>query len=116
MGFDEHGKILAYDILLLANGGAYTDLSIAILERAMFHSENAYYIPNIKIKGFACKTNLPPNTAFRGFGAPQGIFVIENILAKIAEQLKIDPLEIRLQNAYQNGDKTPYDRKYPIAV
>lgn len=111
VGYDEHGKILAYDILLLANGGAYTDLSIAILERAMFHSENAYYIPNIKIKGFACKTNLPPNTAFRGFGAPQGIFVIENILAKIAEQLKIDPLEIRLQNAYQNGDKTPYGQE-----
>jgi len=111
VGYDENGKILAYDLLLLANGGAYADLSMAILERAMFHSENAYFIPDIRIRGYACKTNLPPNTAFRGFGAPQGIFVMESILDKIARQLKIDPLEIRQRNAYQNGQLTPYGQE-----
>ncbi len=111
VGYDENGKILAYDLLLLANGGAYADLSMAILERAMFHSENAYFIPDIRIRGYACKTNLPPNTAFRGFGAPQGIFVIESILDKIARQLKIDSLEIRQRNAYQNGQLTPYGQE-----
>ncbi len=108
VGYDENGKITAYDIQLLANGGAYADLSIAILERAMFHSDNAYHIPNIRIRGRACRTNLPPNTAFRGFGAPQGIFVIEGILDKIAMQLGLDRLQIRRLNAYQNGDITPY--------
>jgi xanthine dehydrogenase molybdopterin-binding subunit B len=73
VGYDETGRILAYDIQLLANGGAYSDLSVAILERAMFHSENAYHIPNIRIRGRACITNLPPNTAFRGFGAPRNL-------------------------------------------
>lgn len=111
VGYDENGKILAYDLLLLANGGAYADLSMAILERAMFHSENAYFIPDIRIRGYACKTNLPPNTAFRGFGAPQGIFVMESILDKIARLLKIDPLEIRQRNAYQNGQLTPYGQE-----
>ncbi|HNX02355.1 MAG TPA: molybdopterin-dependent oxidoreductase, partial [Candidatus Cloacimonas sp.] len=111
VGYDENGKILAYDLLLLANGGAYADLSMAILERAIFHSENAYFIPDIRIRGYACKTNLPPNTAFRGFGAPQGIFVIESILDKIARQLKIDSLEIRQRNAYQNGQLTPYGQE-----
>ncbi len=111
VGYDETGRILAYDIQLLANGGAYSDLSVAILERAMFHSENAYHIPNIRIRGRTCITNLPPNTAFRGFGAPQGIFVIEGILDKIAWQLGLDRLQIRKTNAYKNGDITPYGQE-----
>jgi len=111
VAYDEQGKLLAYDILLLANGGAYADLSVAILERAMFHSDNACYIPNTRIRGRACRTNLPPNTAYRGFGAPQGIFVIESILDDIARQLKLDPLEIRTLNAYQNGNITPYGQE-----
>lgn len=108
VGFDDQGRINAYDIELLANGGAYADLSVAILERAMFHSDNAYHIPNIRIRGKACRTNLPPNTAFRGFGAPQGIFVIESILERIADMLAIDPLELRRRNAYRRGDIAPY--------
>lgn len=108
VGFDETGKITAYDITLLANGGAYSDLSVAILERAMFHADNAYYIPNIRIRGRACRTNLPPNTAYRGFGAPQGIFVIENIIEQIARQLQTDAVEIRKRNLYQDGDVAPY--------
>ncbi len=108
VGFDRRGKITAYDIELLSNGGAYADLSIAILERALFHAENAYRIPDIRIRGRACRTNLPPNTAFRGFGAPQGIFVIEEVIERIAAKLDLDPLAVRKLNAYQAGDAAPY--------
>ena len=108
VGFDADGKIEAWDIELMCNGGAYADLSIAILERAMFHAENIYHIPNTRIRGRACRTNLPPNTAFRGFGGPQGIFVIESVIEEIAAYLGKDPLEIRKLNAYHDGDKAPY--------
>lgn len=108
LGFDAEGRICGFDLQLLANGGAYADLSVAILERAMFHAENIYHIPNIRIRGRACRTNLPPNTAFRGFGAPQGIFVIESIMEDIARELGLDKLALRKQNAYKNGDITPY--------
>ncbi|PKN73582.1 MAG: xanthine dehydrogenase [Candidatus Cloacimonetes bacterium HGW-Cloacimonetes-3] len=111
VAYDNDGRILAYDIQLLANGGAYADLSVAILERAMFHAENTYHIPNARIRGRACRTNLPPNTAFRGFGAPQGIFVIESVIQQIAKELALDPIAIRMLNAYHNGDKTPYDQE-----
>lgn len=108
VGFDDHGKIRAWDIELMCNGGAYTDLSIAILERAMFHADNIYNCPAVRIRGRACRTNLPPNTAFRGFGGPQGIFVIESAIEKIAQYLGKDPFEIRRLNAYKNEDITPY--------
>lgn len=108
IGFDRQGRIQAWDIELMSNGGAYADLSIAILERALFHADNAYHIPAARVRGRACRTNLPPNTAFRGFGAPQGIFVIEQAIERIATKLGIDPLEVRLRNAYKDGDITPY--------
>lgn len=108
VGFDATGRISALEVELLSNGGAYADLSIAILERALFHAENAYHIPNARIRGRACRTNLPPNTAFRGFGAPQGIFVIETIMDRIARKLELDPLELRQINVYRSGDITPY--------
>lgn len=110
IGFDEDGKILSYKVDFYSNGGAAIDLSIAILERAMLHADNAYYIPNVRITGKACRTNLPPNTAFRGFGAPQGIMVIENAIHDIARFLKKDPLEIRRINMYQEEQKTPYSQ------
>ncbi len=108
IGFDDVGRLRALDVELLSNGGAYADLSIAILERAMFHVDNAYHIPVIRIRGRACRTNLPPNTAFRGFGAPQGIYVIERLIELIARQLNKDALEIRKINAYRDGDLAPY--------
>ncbi len=108
VGFDGSGRINALDVELISNGGAYADLSIAILERAMFHAENAYHIPNARIRGRACRTNLPPNTAFRGFGAPQGIFIMEAIIDEIALQLDLDPLEVRRINAYKTNDRAPY--------
>ncbi len=112
VGFSAEGKIIALDIELNGNAGAYKDLSMPILERAMFHSENAYYIPNIRIIGTMWRTNLPPNTAFRGFGGPQGIASIENIIHIIAHKLKKDPTIIRKINFYdEQHNETPYGQK-----
>jgi xanthine dehydrogenase large subunit len=110
IGFDESGKILAYKVELNSDAGSSTDLSRAILERAMFHAENAYYIPDISITGKAYKTNLPSNTAFRGFGGPQGMAVIENAIDRIARFLKKEPAEIRKLNFYgiNQGNHSPY--------
>lgn len=111
VGFDNRGKITAYEIFLSSNGGAFIDLSLPILERAMFHADNAYHLPNAKITGVACKTNLPPNTAFRGFGAPQGIFAIENAIEKIARYLQLDPVFVREINLYKKGEHTHYGQE-----
>ncbi len=110
VGFDDDGKILAYTVEFNSDVGMATDLSMAIIERAMFHAENAYYIPNARIVGNTWKTNLPSNTAFRGFGGPQGIAVIENAIDRIARYLKKDAAEIRYKNFYGLDDKneTPY--------
>jgi xanthine dehydrogenase large subunit len=95
---------------LYADGGAANDLSTAVLGRAMTHSDNAYFIPHVEIIGKICRTNFPPNTAFRGFGGPQGICTIENIIEEIAAFLHIDSLEVRLKNLYGIEDRntTPY--------
>ncbi|TVQ94710.1 MAG: xanthine dehydrogenase molybdopterin binding subunit [Bacteroidetes bacterium] len=105
IGFDEQGRIIAYDVELNSNAGAATDLSMAILERAVFHADNAYYIPHISVVGKAWKTHLPSNTAFRGFGGPQGMAVIENAIDRIARILKKDPAEIRFLNFYGMKDR-----------
>ncbi|HEX7412123.1 MAG TPA: xanthine dehydrogenase molybdopterin binding subunit [Bacteroidales bacterium] len=113
IGFDAQGKILAYKIELNADAGSSTDLSRAILERAMLHSDNAYFIPDVNITGKAWKTNLPSNTAFRGFGGPQGMAVIENAIDRIARMLHKDPALIRYLNFYRNEENnlTPYGAK-----
>jgi xanthine dehydrogenase molybdopterin binding subunit len=105
IGFDEQGRITAYDVELNSNAGAATDLSMAILERAVFHADNAYYIPHIAVVGKAWKTHLPSNTAFRGFGGPQGMAVIENAIDRIARFLEKDPAEIRFLNFYGMKDR-----------
>ena len=112
-GFDNKGKLIAVEFELNANGGMATDLSFAILERAMFHVDNAYYIPNLRVIGRVWKTNQPSNTAFRGFGGPQGMAAIETIVDRIARQLKMDAAEIRRRNFYGINDRnlTHYDQK-----
>ena len=112
IGFDDKGKILAYKVVFNSDAGSSTDLSRAILERAMFHAENAYYIPNIHITGRAFKTNLPSNTAFRGFGGPQGMAVIENAIDRVARYLKLDAAEVRKLNFYgqETCNETPYGK------
>jgi xanthine dehydrogenase/oxidase len=102
------GKLTALDVTLYSNGGCTMDLSKPVLERAMFHVDNAYYFPVIRVSGFIAKTNLPSNTAFRGFGGPQGIFVGECIMDTIAEKLSMDPSVVRRMNMYQKGQITPF--------
>ncbi|MCK9617598.1 MAG: xanthine dehydrogenase molybdopterin binding subunit [Lentimicrobiaceae bacterium] len=109
-GFNRDGRILVADIRLFANGGYATDLSHAIMQRALFHADNAYYIPNFRVSGTVCRTHQPSNTAFRGFGGPQGMVVAETIIDRIARFLEKDPLDIRKLNFYGNNTSniTPY--------
>ncbi len=116
VGFDENGKILALKAQLFSDGGAYADLSTAIMERAMLHLDNAYFIPNFKVDGQVCKTHTPPNTAFRGFGGPKGVVTIESIIEDIAVFLKKDSLEIRKLNCYQKDQTTPYGQRIDDSV
>ncbi|HEV2292737.1 MAG TPA: xanthine dehydrogenase molybdopterin binding subunit [Tepidisphaeraceae bacterium] len=113
VGFDDDGLITALDLKLFSNGGCSTDLSLAVLERAMLHSDNAYYLPNVRITGRVCRTNLPSNTAFRGFGGPQGVVNIENIVEEVALSLAMDALEVRRRNCYGTGTRnsTPYGQR-----
>ncbi|MCZ6702824.1 MAG: molybdopterin-dependent oxidoreductase, partial [Ignavibacteria bacterium] len=108
IGLNNEGKIIGYEVTFYQNAGAAADLSPAVLERTLFHCTNSYYIPNVKATAISCKTNLPPNTAFRGFGGPQGMFVIESAIYKAAEKIGIDPLEIQKKNLLDEGDEFPY--------
>lgn len=108
VGFDKKGKILALNFALYSDGGAYADLSTAIMERAMLHSDNAYFVPAMRVTGQVCKTNTAPNTAFRGFGGPKGMVTIENVIEEIAITLGIDALDVREANVYHQDDTTHY--------
>ena len=108
IGLDENLKIVAYEATFYQNGGAAADLSPAILERTLFHATNSYDIPNVKVTAHSCKTNLPPNTAFRGFGGPQGMFVMESAIDHAAKSLKVSPDVIQRKNMIDNGDEFPY--------
>lgn len=111
IGLNKEGKIIGYEVTFYQNAGAAADLSPAILERTLFHCTNSYYIPNVKATAISCKTNLPPNTAFRGFGGPQGMFVIESAIYKAAEKMGIDPVEIQKKNLLDEGDEFSYGQK-----
>ncbi len=108
IGLSKDLKILAYEVTHYQNAGAAADLSPAVMERTLFHSTNAYYIPNVFAKAFSCKTNLPPNTAFRGFGGPQGKFVIEAAIVKAAEALGVSPALIQKTNLVVDGNELSY--------
>ncbi|WP_395831408.1 xanthine dehydrogenase molybdopterin binding subunit [Archangium violaceum] len=109
-GFDAEGRLLALKVELFSDGGWSTDLSHAILDRALFHLDNAYFVPALQFVGRVARTNLPSNTAFRGFGGPQGMFVMEEVLNRAAEQLGLDPAVVRERNFYRDapGNVTPY--------
>lgn len=111
IGLSQEGKILAYEATFYQNAGAVADLSTAVLERTLFHATNSYFIPNVKTTGISCKTNLPPNTAFRGFGGPQGMFVIESAIFKASEKLKIPAADIQKMNLIKDGDQFYYGQK-----
>ena len=108
IGMTAKGEILAFEARHYQNAGAYADLSTAVLERSLFHSTNAYFIPNVRVFGVSCRTNLPPNTALRGFGGPQAMVVIESAIAKAAEALNVPREEIQSKNLLQPGDTFPY--------
>jgi xanthine dehydrogenase large subunit len=108
IGLDDAYNIVAYEATFYQNGGAAADLSPAILERTLFHATNSYHIQHVKVTAHSCKTNLPPNTAFRGFGGPQGMFVIESAIDHAAKKLNIDPDLIQRKNMMDNNDEFPY--------
>src|SRR5436190_9926199 len=108
IGFDKDLKIVAYEATFYQNAGASCDLSPPVLERTLFHCTNSYFIPNVSATAYCCRTNLPPNTAFRGFGGPQGMFVIESAITHAAEQLGVPAAEIQRKNLIDDGDEFPY--------
>ncbi|MBK9529769.1 MAG: molybdopterin-dependent oxidoreductase [Acidobacteria bacterium] len=108
IGLDENLKVIAYEASFYQNAGASCDLSPPVLERTLFHCTNSYYIPNVTATAYCCRTNLPPNTAFRGFGGPQGMFVIESAIAHAAEKLGVPAAEIQRRNLIETGDAFPY--------
>ena len=111
IGLDANLKIIAYEATYYQNAGAAADLSPAIMERTLFHCTNTYFIPNVKATAYSCRTNLPPNTAFRGFGGPQAMFVMESAIALAAEQIGIDAAVIQQANLNKTGDEFPYGQK-----
>lgn len=102
VGFDQEGRILSLDVSLFSDAGAYADLSTSIMERAMLHSDNAYFIPHMRVTGQVCRTNHHSHTAFRGFGGPKGVATIEKVIEEIAHFLKKDPIEVRKINLYSD--------------
>ncbi len=106
MGLRRKGKILALDVDLYVDGGWSLDLSAPVLSRAMFHIDNAYYIPNLAVRGQIAKTHKASNTAFRGFGGPQGMVVIEDIVDRVARSLGLAPDVIRERNFYYGAGET----------
>jgi xanthine dehydrogenase large subunit len=113
VGFDDAGRVLGLNVMLASRCGYSADLSGPINDRAMFHLDNAYYIPHLGITSHRCRTHTVSNTAFRGFGGPQGMLVIEAIVDAIARTLRRDPLEIRRGNYYGGAgrDTTHYGQQ-----
>jgi xanthine dehydrogenase large subunit len=111
IGLNKELKIVAYEVSFYQNAGASADLSPAVLERTLFHCTNSYFVPNVTATAYCCRTNLPPNTAFRGFGGPQGMFVIEAAIAKAAASLGIDKSIIQQKNLLHTNDELPYGQK-----
>jgi CO/xanthine dehydrogenase Mo-binding subunit len=106
-GVKRDGTLVAMDIEVLLDGGAYITLSPVVLSRAVLHAGGAYSCPNVRIRGRVLATNTPPNGAFRGFGAPQSLFAAERQMDRIARALSLDPCVVRMRNAYREGDITP---------
>ena len=110
VGFDDDGRILAVDGTFAARCGFSADLSGPVTDRALFHADNAYFYPAVRLVSKPMKTNTVSNTAFRGFGGPQGLIIAERIMEEIAYALGKDPLEVRRANFYGEGERnvTPY--------
>jgi xanthine dehydrogenase large subunit len=108
LGLDADGRLVAFDVTFFQNAGSAADLSPAILERSLFHATGAYHVPNARITGHSCRTNLPPFTAFRGFGGPQALFVMECALHHAAELAGLAVDVVQEQNLLRDGDRLPF--------
>lgn len=112
VGFSNEGEIIAAEYDMVGKCGCTADLSDGVVDRAMFHADNAYFLPNARISGYRGKTHTVSNTAFRGFGGPKGVILAENVIEEIACAVGKDALDIRKLNCYQaNKDTTPYGQK-----
>ena len=114
VGFDNEGLIEGIKFDFFSDGGAAADLSTSVMERTLLHADNAYYFPHAELNGQVCFTNYPPNTAFRGFGGPQAVAAIENVIQRIAEYLETDAHDVRMNNLYgdQPRNVTPYGQLF----
>lgn len=108
IGTDANGIIQCFDADIYCNAGYSLDMSGAVMDRACTHIDNCYNIPHAWIRGWVCKTNTVSNTAFRGFGGPQAMYLAESYMSVIAERLNMDIDELRLKNLYKQGDLTPF--------
>ena len=110
VGYDAAGRILGLDLMLASRCGFSADLSGPVNDRAVFHADNGYFLPAVRIVSHRCRTHTQSNTAFRGFGGPQGMIAIEAVLDDIARTLRLDPLDVRRANLYGHAprDTTPY--------
>ncbi|MDP6266929.1 MAG: xanthine dehydrogenase molybdopterin binding subunit [Arenicellales bacterium] len=110
VGYDPDGRIAGVDIHMASRCGCSHDLSDPVNDRAMFHADNAYFYPAVRIRSDRCQTNTVSNTAFRGFGGPQGMLIAEQIIQAIAHERRLDPLDVRRLNFYEHNDRnlTPY--------
>jgi xanthine dehydrogenase large subunit len=110
VGYDDEGRVLGAEITMVSRAGHSADLSAPVMTRALCHFDNAYWLPDVAMHGYSGRTNTQSNTAFRGFGGPQGAIAIENILDTIARTLGKDPLDVRRINFYgkQTNNVTPY--------
>jgi xanthine dehydrogenase large subunit len=110
VGFDDDGRIVGLDLTLASRCGFSADLSGPVNDRAVFHVDNAYWLPDVALHSFRCRTHTVSDTAFRGFGGPQGMFPIEHVIDEIAIALRRDPLDVRVANLYGKASRnvTPY--------
>jgi xanthine dehydrogenase large subunit len=107
VGFGADGRLTALRTDFYSNGGFSADLSLAVMERTLLHADNAYYIPHVAFTGTVCRTNLPSNTAFRGFGGPQAVAAVENVIEEVAAFLGLDAYEVRRRNCYGGRSGEP---------
>lgn len=106
VGYDDEGKLLAAKVHLVSDGGWSLDLSQPVNDRALYHLDNSYYIPSVEFSGRVAKTNTTSHTAFRGFGGPQGMLVMEEIIGRISRRLQLPPEEVRRRNFYHGEGET----------
>ncbi|CAM8643207.1 XdhB Xanthine dehydrogenase, molybdopterin-binding subunit B [Comamonadaceae bacterium] len=114
VGFDDTGRLTALKLQMAVNCGFSADLSGPVADRAIFHTDNAYYLQDVDITSYRCKTNTQSHTAFRGFGGPQGVVLIEAVMGDIARALNLDPLDVRMRNLYNDEAIPGTDTANPI--